>query len=305
MKSRSARSISLSAVLGLSVLAACAAPGAFQGKLVDPVSGSPRAEVRVVAKAVSGGDVTCQSREATTGADGTFTIEDTCAEHSYVLQSGDDTLILQGDLKVEGGKPAEAARELQAWRAPKGDGVYVVNGDTITEVKKSADIYWEPLFPDPKNVDVYEKIRYPSVVPNSVPNVGAGAQLAIAGEDNVADLKIVPLILAQGKVNFPHLEKGDGTVATISDASWVGVRFKSTTMKSLADIEKVDAALDASKVHELKGKGWVTHMISSDALPAGRYAILSDAGSRMFIVDFGAEAAAAPAEGAPPAEGAK
>lgn len=287
---------SITPVLGLALLGACASSGTFQGKLIDPATGQPRANVPLVAKAKSGGDVTCQSREVTSGADGTFTIPDTCADHSYVLTTTDETLILQGDLKFDGGKPAEGVRDIDAWRAPKGEGVYVVTGDTITEVRKSADIYWEPLFPDPKNADVYEKIRYPSVVPNSVPNVAAGSWLAIAGEDNVKDLKFAPLIAHAGAVNFPHLEKGDGTVATISDASWVGVKFKSKTMKSLADIEKVEAALDAAKVRSLKGGGWATNLLPADALPAGRYALLSDTGSRMYIVDFGA--AAAPAEAA-------
>jgi len=293
-------------IFGLSLLAACASSGSFDGKLVDPTNKQPRANIRIVAKAVSGGDVTCQSREATTGPDGAFTIPDTCADHNYVLHSGDDTLILEGDLKIEGGKPSEGVKEIEAWRAPKGDGVYVVSGDSITEVRKAADVYWEPVFPDPKNFDTYEKARYPSVVPNSVPAIPSGAYLAIAGEDNITDLKVLPLIDVADEVVIARPDKGAGTTSKISGASWVGLRFKGKTVKSTADVEKVEPALDMGKVKDLKGKGWATRLVAADALPAGRYAIVADAGSRMYIVDLGGQAApAAPAaEPAAPAGGA-
>lgn len=287
----------------LVLLGACSPSGSFQGKLLDPVTNQPRAEVRLVAKATSGGDVTCQSREATTGADGSFTITQTCADHSYVLTSGDETLILDGDLKITGGEPAASAREIFAWRAPKGDGVYVVVGDTITEVRKSADVYWEPVFPDASDPKTYEKARYASEVPKVVPRVPDGGHLAIAGEDNVKDLYLRPLIAAEGGIKFPRPDKDPGSSYTISDASWVGLNFKTKTISGPADLEKVEPVADANKVKDLKGKGWSTRMIAADALPPGRYAVLSEFSSRMYIVDLGGAAeAAATTEGA--AEGA-
>ena len=138
-------------VLFAMLLGACSSTGTFTGRLIDPITSQPRANTKVMAKAKSGGDAMCQSFDAVTAADGTFTFPATCPEHTYAVTSLDETLILQGDLKFDGGVVVEGTREVQAWRANKADGVYIVAGDAVTEVRKSSDVYWEPVFPDAKD----------------------------------------------------------------------------------------------------------------------------------------------------------
>lgn len=299
MNSRSSAVRFAGSVLFGALLAACTSTGSFTGRLIDPVTNQPRPNTKVMAKAKSGGDPMCQSFDATTGADGTFTFPATCAEHTYSLASFDETLILQGDLKFDGGVVVEGTRDVQAWRANKAEGVYIVSGDTVTEVRKSSDVYWEPVFPDPKDPKTYDKARYAAVMPNSVPNVPKGAQLVISGEDNLKELVVVPMVHATSDVTFPHLESGN--TYTLSDAWFLGVSFKAKKISGPADVEKVEAQTDAAKVHDLTGKGWAVRIIESEALPAGRYGIAGPDSSRMYIVDVGGDA---PAPGAAPAEAA-
>lgn len=297
-----ASSRALSPLFALLLLSACAPAGSLSGKLTDP-QGQPRANERLVAKATSGGDLTCQSREVTTGPDGAFSFTETCADHEYKIVAGDKSLALEGDLKFKGGEKIEAPREIKAWRTPKGDGVYVVANDQITEVRKASDTYWEPVFKVAGVVDNYEKARYPETMPKTIIGVPANGWLAIAGKDNVSVLKVLPLIPHNGPVTFPHLE--NGTTATITDAQWIGIQFKSDKVNSVADTERVEPAPDATKVKDLGGDEWSTRLIQGDALPPGKYAVLSEAGSRLYLVEFGGEAPAAPAKEAPaaPAEG--
>lgn len=284
------------AVLFGALLGACASTGTFNGRLIDPITNQPRANAKVVAKATSGGDPSCQSFEATTGADGTFNYPATCAEHSYTLTSPDATLILQGDLKFDGGVPVEGVRDVQGWRANKAEGVYAVSGDTVTELRKSSDVYWEPVFPDPKDPKTYDKARYAAMMPSTVPSVPKGGQLVISGQDNLKDLVLVPLEHVTSEVTFPHHESGN--TYTLTDAWFLGVKFKAKKITGVGDVEKVEIQQDAAKVHDLSGKSWAVRVIEAEAVPAGRYGVVGPESSRMYIVDFGGEpTAAAPAAG--------
>lgn len=281
------------------LLGACTSTGTFTGRLIDPITNQPRANAKVVAKATSGGDPSCQSFEATTGADGTFTYPATCGEHAYTLTSTDAELILQGDLKFDGGVPVEGVREVQGWRANKTEGVYAVVGDTVTELRKSSDVYWEPVFPDPKDPKTYEKARYAAMMPNNVPSVPKGGQLVISGEDNLKELALVPLEHITSEVTFPHLESGNSY--TLTDAWFLGVKFKAKKISGAGDVEKVALQQDAAKVHDLNGKSWAVRVIEAEAVPPGRYGVVGPESSRMYIVEIGGEAAPAASAEAPAA----
>lgn len=277
-------------------LSACSSTGTFTGRLIDPITGQPRGDTKVMAKAKSGGDAMCQSFDAVTAADGTFTFPATCADHTYMVTSLDETLILQGDLKFDGGVVVEGTREVQAWRANKAEGVYIVSGNTVTELRKSSDVYWEPVFPDAKDPKNYEKVRYAAVMPSNVPNVPAGAQLVISGEDNLKELALIPLVHNVTDVTFPHLESGN--VYTLTDAWFVGAKFTAKKISGPGDVERVEVTPDAAKVHELSGKSWAVRILESDAAAPGRYAVVGPEASRMYIVDLGGDAPAPGAEAA-------
>lgn len=276
----------LLAALALST--ACKSTGTFQGKLVDANTGAPRANERVIARATGGNDMTCQTRDATTGADGSFTLIETCADLTYALEAADRTLALDAPVSFQGGVPSAGSQDVKVWRAPRGDGVFVIADDKITEITKAADVYWEPVFPDPTKTDTYEKALYASSLPDPLIKVPAGGFLAISGSENLDTLKIHPLIAHAAGVQFPHPEKAEkGAMATVSGASWVGLTFRNDKVSSTADIEHMDAKIDASKVKELKGDTWATRIIPAEAMANGHYAILADGDSRMYLLAVG------------------
>lgn len=277
--------LSCGLLAALSLTAACASKGNFQGKLVDATTGAPRANERVLAKATGGTDTACLSLEATTDAQGAFTINETCAELTYQLETADKTLSLDAPVSFTGGTPAAGSQDVKVWRAPRAEGVYLIADDKITELTKAADVFWEPVFPDPAKPDAYEKALYASTLPDPMTKVPAGGFLAISGADNLANLKVMPLIEHGPGVEFPHPESGRS--ATVSGASWVGLTFKADKITTTADVEHVDAKLDASKVKELKGETWATRIMPADAFAIGQYAILADGDSRMYMVAVG------------------
>lgn len=268
----------------LALTAACTPTGAFQGRLLDAATGAPRANERVVAKATSD-DLTCQTKEATSGADGAFTITETCANNTYNLEPADKTLALDAPVSFDGGAQPASAVDVKVWRAPRGDGVYLIADDKITELTKAADVFWEPVFPDPTKTDTFEKALYASTLPDPMTRVPKGGYLAISGADNLANLKVLPLIEHAGALGFPHPESG--RLATVTGASWVGLKFKADTVASTADLERIEAKIDSSKVVELKGETWATRLYPADAAAIAPYAIFAEGDSRMYIVGFG------------------
>ena len=137
--------LSCGMLAALSLTAACASKGNFQGKLVDATTGAPRANERVLAKATGGSDTACLSLEATTDAQGAFTINETCAELTYQLETADKTLSLDAPVSFTGGTPAAGSQDVKVWRAPRAEGVYLIADDKITALTKAADVFWEPV----------------------------------------------------------------------------------------------------------------------------------------------------------------
>ena len=84
------------AVLLGSWLAACFAPtGSYEGRIVDPWTGSGRGGVKVIARAPNDVlDAACQVTEGTTSSDGTFRLERTCADVTYTLRVDDPKLVV-------------------------------------------------------------------------------------------------------------------------------------------------------------------------------------------------------------------
>src|SRR5689334_7671832 len=88
------------------LLGACTVGGNVSGKVVDPMTGQARGNLRIIAKAnPESPDPQCQMKDAMTAADGTFKIEGTCPNTSYDLVLKDETLLIAGDAKAAGGSP--------------------------------------------------------------------------------------------------------------------------------------------------------------------------------------------------------
>jgi hypothetical protein len=258
------------AALLLAPLAACNPGGTHQGTLVDGIAGTPREGVRVIARSADAADLTCQVREGTTDASGTFTLENTCAGATYTLAAADDTLLLDGPLDIKGGEQPAAPASYTAWRAPtKGAGVYRLEDDALVPLKLFADVHTETVLES----DV--KVRYPTLKPVKVSSLDEGDWLVLVGKDNVDRLKLHPLVSDGAVRSF----EGD---VTIDNHVYIGVKFDSDT-----EYELVDAQLDADKVRNVSVGDHVVRFISKDAVPEGRYALLGDADKKTYVFDFG------------------
>lgn len=278
-------------VLAVGLLTACSAGGTYQGRLTDGKTGQPRADVKLYAKATEGVDMTCQVLQTTSGADGSFKFDKTCADHQYKISTDDKTMALEGDRAFAGGDANPDTHDFKVWRAPSGMGVSIIKDDALSAVSTGSDI-------DKVGVIGSDMvIEFPSVIPKKPAQVPAGADLVIAGDALIGSMKFRLLVTHSGTIRFP---KEDKSYTDLTDAVLVGVRISVPALKGPADVEKVDATVDASKFHDLKVDDLSVRFIPSEAVAPGVYALYGDGDRRMMILEFGgaAEAPAAPAEGA-------
>jgi hypothetical protein len=238
------------------------------GKAVDGRTGEPISGFTLKASATSdSASMTCQFFDSEVAEDGSFSFSELCSGTSYVLESLEEDLWLAKDHEIPDGG-VEGTFELKVYRAPKGSGLYRIEGDgSMTALKTAADIKQETL------KDTEEIVRYPSTVPNNVPLIGADQELLIVG--NPAAFKFVPLVRDENERRFANDVK--------LDPWWfVGVRFESDTKW-----ERLDPEPDAGKVEDLADDKRAARWMSGSALPAGRYAVFRDDDRRMYIMDFG------------------
>jgi hypothetical protein len=272
-------------------LSACTVGGNITGKVVDPMTGQPRGNLRIIAKAnPESPDPQCQMKDAMTGEDGSFDIKQTCPNTSYDLVLKDETLMIAGDAKAAGGSPV-GPLTLDAWRAPASTGVFILKGDKLTSVKTAADIDKETI------TGTTETVYYPTMTPNKISLVDAGSYLVVSGKDLVEGLTFQPLIVHQGKVRFAT---GADTYVDIPDQGFIGTTFTSDT-----EFQRVAAQLDSSKVKDVAQGEKAFRYYAAEALPEGRYVLMRTGDKRVYIFDFGKSGSApAVAEATPPAEGA-
>lgn len=273
----------------IALLSACTVGGNVTGKVVDPMTGQPRANLRIIAKAnPEAPDALCQMKDGMTGADGSFTIEGTCANTSYDLVLKDETLLVAGDAKAAGGSPV-GPLTLEAWRAPASTGVFILKGDKLTSIKTAADIDKETI------TGTTETVFYPTMTPNKIPLIDEGSYLVVSGKDLVDGLTFQPLIVHQGKVRFAT---GADTYVDIPDQGFIGTTFTSDT-----EFQRVAAQVDSAKAKDVAQGEKAYRYYAADSLPAGRYVLMRGGDKRVYIFDFG-QAGAAPAvaqaEGAAP-----
>jgi len=258
------------APLAIVTLVACNPGGSFDGRLVDAMTSKPRSDIRVLAKAESPSDMTCQVREATTDATGTFHIDNTCPDTTYDLVLGDDTLRLADAPKLTGGQKATGTVDLSVWRAPAGTGIFKLKDDTLTAVRTFSDVGEETV------LGTAEKVRYPTKKPLSgLANIDGGSWLVIGGKNAIDRYRFLPLEPDTGVRNF---ENG----VTIEDHVYIGVKFTSDT-----EFTRTDATLDESKIKNVTAGDRMVRYIASEALLTGRYAVLGDDDKRTFVIDFG------------------
>ena len=264
----------------IALLTACTVGGNVTGKVIDPMTSQPRANLRIIAKAnPESPDPQCQMKDGMTGDDGSFTIQGTCPNTSYDLVLKDETLLIAGDSKAAGGSPV-GPLTLEAWRAPASTGVFVLKNDKLTSIKTAADIDKETI------TGTTETVYYPTMTPNKVPLIDEGSYLVVSGKDLVQGLTFQPLIVHQGKVRFAT---GADTYVDIPDQGFIGTTFTSDT-----EFQRVAAQVDSAKAKDVTQGEKVYRYYAADSLPEGRYVLMRAGDKRVYIFDFG-KAGAAPA----------
>ena len=257
------------ALLGLSV-SACNPNGTFQGQLRDGLSDAPQQGVRIIARGIGSGDPSCGVREATTDSEGTFVISDTCPKTFYNIETTQNTLFLSGNKPIVGGEVATQIVKVSLWRAPTDGNIAILNGDELIPLRSFSDVETDTV----AGTDI--QVRYPSKKPLRVPTVGVGKFLVISGKETMERIQLLPLIPDSEARKF----EGD---LTIRDHVWIGTQFVSDT-----EVESVEAEINSERKKEAadaKGKRMARYL-SHNAVPAGRYALLSKTDSRTYVIDF-------------------
>ncbi len=264
-------------------LFACSPGGTFQGKLTDGMTGDARGELRVLAKSESS-DLTCQVREATTGADGTFLLENLCSSDTYTLTLSDETLFVPDMPSVSGAEESAGVVDLKAWRAPTAPGLYRLEGEDLKRIRTFSDV--ESI----QTEDEALTVRYPASKPVKLAGsqkISAGSYLVLSDASIIEKMEVFPLVSDPDKRGF-----AGGT--TIEDHVWIGVKFASNS-----EYEEQKSTFDAAKVTDVGNADRKLQYVSSDALESGRYAVLGKDDKQTFILDFGT----GPAEPAPEGDG--
>jgi hypothetical protein len=274
-----------SAAALLLLASGCKPEGSYEGRIVDGLTGKPRAELVVLARSKTT-DMGCQVVEGRTDADGRFKLDRTC-DVEYTLTVKDDSLMLAGGPTFKGGSP-QAGAELEAWRSPKGGGVYVLTDDGLKPVKSRTKVMRDEKIVGTETVAMYPETRFDN--PTAVP---PGSHLVISGKGYIEKLKFVPIVPETEKRTF-------ASGASMTGHPFFGVDFTSDT-----EYTAVTATLDESKIKSASDGGeGVTRYIPAEALPAGQYGLFGDADEQAFILAMGAGEGAATAAATPPADGA-
>lgn len=257
--------------------------GNIDGTLVDGLSGAPIGGVEVVASADGQVRLTCQKVSAVTADDGTFSISGTClGDSSYTLSTNDENLWL-GDVSSVPQDGFEGPKQIKAWRAPVGSGVYSLMNDTLSVINTATDIKQEKLY----LTDPPEMVSYPDEIKESkVGLVEAGGYLVLSSKDNCDGLQLYPLI--EDKIE--DKPEGDTRVRRFGDKEtwadmnpwwYVGYRFASDT-----EWEKVDAKVDTSKVITQSNDKHTACFYPHGVVAPGRYALMKEGAKRLYLVDF-------------------
>lgn len=257
--------------VGLAVALSACSSASVSGKLTDAITGEPLPEVRVIAQATApDASLTCQAFEATTGADGSFTIDGLCTGTGYSIKLSDDTLWVPDLADIPDGGAADL--KLEAWRNNASGGLYAIRGGEFSGLRSHADVKTEKIL----NSDETVRFPWPSV-PGKVPLIEAGDHLVLVGPRAVDTYEILPLIKSEGR------KFGDkDTWVTMEPWYYIGTKFTDDET-----FERVKAEIDETKVVTKKAGERSGKYVPGSAVAPGRYVVLGPESRAVTIVDFG------------------
>lgn len=275
----------LASLLAPLLLAGCSTAGNFEGKLVDGMTGAPRADVVVLGRAKDSSDLACQVVEGKTDASGAFSFPKTCKGATYSLEVKDKSLLLVDAPAVEGGLASTGAVEIKAWRGPSNDGLSTLRDDKLGTIASRTPLRREEKVKGTDTVALFPKEKFKTATA-----ITEGGYLVVAGKDLNAKLQMVPVVPAPVLVTF---DSGN----TMENHVFLGLKFAADGLSA----EPVTATLDESLVKTVKHGDRVLRYIPASALPAGQYALFGEGDKEAFIVQLGAAPAEPTAAATPPA----
>lgn len=263
----------------------------LEGTLVDGLTGAPVPGPKTLTAKATTPDTSmgCQFLTGEVGADGHFSVPGLCGGTAYELVlDDDDWWLADGAAVPEGGWPGR--HELQAWRVPKGAGLYVRSADgELTELKTAADWKSEKL------LESDTKVRYPSeVIDEHVALLKAGDHLVMVGRNVVDEMKFLAVV-PSGPRRFDGGKGPAGNPYTINMQAWM---YLSTRFVDDTHVEAVTVAVDEGKAVSKEHAARVVKWLPAQAFANGRYAAMRDKDRRMYLFDVG-EKMPAPAPAAP------
>ena len=259
-------------IFAAALLSGCSTSGSFKGQLEPQLGMEMPEDLRIIASAQPAAtDLTCQSFEARPDAAGAFVLDGLCAETTYKLKLSDKNMLIEGDHSLMGGSSEAPTTLMKVWPAPVGSGLYMLSSGDVKSLATYTDVKKLQL------LDTQETVLYPRHKPNSSVRVEEGSHLIIAGDANIERLAFSPLVEETVTRNF-----NDGY--SLGAHFYVGLRFSSDT-----EVERVEAALETSKVVTVAGADLSLRYVAHDALPPGHYALMGEGDQRMYVITFGPE----------------
>lgn len=245
------------------ILLACASPGDLSGTLVDARTSAPIAAASVV---LTAGSPECD-QVLTTDDAGRFSSPKLCGGKRYLVAPADPLWWVATPVEVDGGAKG-ATLELRAWRAPDSDGIYLLDGDELSQVVSQTSIDEAMYAPASRT------IRFPTELPGTLPTVDKDHALVISGKDIVSTWVFEPLW------DGPELTLGPAD-APMKVWPWTYIGAKIDEAGSLS----VLTATPANPV-DLEADGRQVRYLAAGTLPPGRYALTRPGGKRAILLAF-------------------
>lgn len=240
------------------LLACTPEPGTASGTFVDARGGTiPNAELVFTASKTE-----CAPKRATTDADGAWQVADLCGQATWTVAPADPLWF------VATPPAAVPDTELRAWRAPESEGVYLIDGTSITTLTTHTVLDAAPVF------GTTELVRFPVEIPGEVPRIDGTRALLIVGSDPA--LTFAPLVPSERRV-FGSKD----APRPLDPWVYLGVRFTDdTTHEAVVATVRPEGVTTVDAPRALR-------YVSGTALPAGRYALPTTDGARAWLLDFG------------------
>ena len=161
---------------------------------------------------------------------------------------------------------------MTAWRNAPGEGLYHLSGGEFNAIRSTADVRTAKIYMSE------EEVRMPwDTIPARLTRISPGEHLVINSPRTVEQMEIHPAIRS-GPRRFGDKSEWEDMM----DWTYIGTRFEDDTT-----FERVPTKLDGSKVITKTGGERAGKYIPSEALEAGRYALLTPEGRVVTLLDVG------------------